>query len=68
MQEMHGAYGCVRFSTFFQIYFSEAATNCFYKIVYIVQEHVTCLFLVGPNYRFKKSYNPSPFTLQGIPT
>jgi hypothetical protein len=35
--------------TFFEIYFSEVSINGFYKIVYIVQEHVVCIFLVGPN-------------------
>jgi hypothetical protein len=29
----------------------------FYKIVYIVQEHVVCLFLVGPDYSSKTPHN-----------
>jgi hypothetical protein len=52
--------------TFFKVYFSKVTTNGFYKIVYIIQKHVVCLFLVGFDYRFKKSYNPSPITLQSI--
>jgi hypothetical protein len=68
MQEMHYAYGCMRFATFFMVYFLEVNTNWFYKIVFNIQEHVVCLFLVGPDYHFKKSYSPLPFTLQGIPT
>jgi hypothetical protein len=40
----------------------------FYKIVYIVQEHVVCFFLVDPDYHFKKLYSLSPFTPQGIST
>jgi hypothetical protein len=48
--------------------FQRLATNWFYKIVYIVQEHVACLFLVCPDYYFKKSYNPSISPLQGSST
>jgi hypothetical protein len=29
----------------------------FYKIVYIVQEHVVCLFLVGPDYCLRVLHN-----------
>jgi hypothetical protein len=38
----------------------------FYKIVYIVQEHVVCLFLVGPNYHLENPHNLTQVTLQCI--
>jgi hypothetical protein len=47
--EMQDAYGCMILITLFMVYFSEFIYHgpWFYKIVYIVQEHVACLFLVG---------------------
>jgi hypothetical protein len=35
----------------------------FYKIVYIVQEHVVCLFLVGLNYCLRILHNIMSVTL-----
>jgi hypothetical protein len=66
MEEMHDAYGCMWFATFFKV--QRLLPIGFYKIVYIVQEHVVCFFLVDPDYHFKKLYSLSPFTPQGIST
>jgi hypothetical protein len=46
------------FVTLFMVYFSEFIYHGFYKIVYIIQEHVACFFLVDSTL-LKKSYNPS---------
>jgi hypothetical protein len=39
----------------------------FYKIVYIVQEHIVCLFLVGPNYCLRILHNITSIALCSIP-
>jgi hypothetical protein len=39
----------------------------FYKIVYFVQEHVVCLFLVGPNYCLRILHNIMSVSLYGTP-
>jgi hypothetical protein len=47
---------CLQHSLWFTIL--RLTINWSYKIVYIIQEHVSCLFLVGSGY-LKKSYSPS---------
>jgi hypothetical protein len=43
---------------------SRFTSRGFYHIVYIVQEHVVCLFLVGPDYHLKNPPNLTQVTLQ----
>jgi hypothetical protein len=48
------------------IYWVDLRYKGFYKIVYIVQEHVVCLFLVGPDYYLRNPRNLTQVTLQRI--
>jgi hypothetical protein len=56
MQEMHDAYWCMRFATSVTVYFSKVTTKLVLRDSLHRPRTCSCLFLVGPDYHFKKSY------------